>query len=745
MQRVHAAVTFLAGGVGALSGVLRGALGGALKSPEGLKRLLGVVVVATLWDRLQRWWSVDAWHEAGEEEYVLVWDVAPVPGRDVPGMGEGMAPRQVRRTVVDALGQRGLAVRRAESSLWREAEVKQRKAVAKKSAGHFAPHYVVDVVSVPFEALAEGAERLGLRKRLRARPRPPAQRPGDDGRGFTLLAEPPARPTPAPAAGPPARLERFCRSRAREFDGYEAGNRHFFTTDERQRVCLDVMMSLRTGLFRSVLPQCAERGLLVRFQPLHDGAARRRLLHYWVRTPGRDDVLDGFEAYLGGESAFYFAFCASYTSWLWLPAAGGLAAHLWGGPAVRLALSVLVSLWTTVFLQVWRRRSARLAMRWGAWHLDEDDLIDEPRAGFRGEPRLSAVTGRMEASYPAWKRRVWYALSVPCNAALLAALVLVVWACLEASDALADNESKVVAMLPTVVRGASVPLLNALYHRVAEATTRWENHRTERGHRHSLTVKLALFYAANNYLGLCYLAFWTRDVDRLGRELGTLMVTTQLTGQLSEVLVPWAREVMNSEYDDGHNHGAGAPACDGCGAAPAAHSPVAAFERETRSAEYGGVFPEYVELVIQFGYVVMFGWAWPLAAVLALANNTIEVRSDAFKMLTVFRRPVPHQARGIGPWLRVLEAFSYAGVATNCAYAAITLLDDGEAAMGALPAGASATFVLGAVVAAEHALYVCKALVEVLVPPLPSAVREELARERFAEREAERARVGGGS
>jgi anoctamin-8 len=41
--------------------------------------------------------------------------------------------------------------------------------------------------------------------------------------------------------------------------------------------------------------------------------------------------------------------------------------------------------------------------------------------------------------------------------------------------------------------------------------------------------------------------------------------------------------------------------------------------------EYPGTFDEYIELIIQFGHLALFGFCWPLAPLLAVLNNLIEV------------------------------------------------------------------------------------------------------------------------
>lgn len=40
--------------------------------------------------------------------------------------------------------------------------------------------------------------------------------------------------------------------------------------------------------------------------------------------------------------------------------------------------------------------------------------------------------------------------------------------------------------------------------------------------------------------------------------------------------------------------------------------------------------------------------AFPLAPLLALLNNIIEIRLDAYKFVTQWRRPLPSQAKDIG-------------------------------------------------------------------------------------------------
>ncbi|KAG6918168.1 hypothetical protein DXG01_016153 [Tephrocybe rancida] len=79
------------------------------------------------------------------------------------------------------------------------------------------------------------------------------------------------------------------------------------------------------------------------------------------------------------------------------------------------------------------------------------------------------------------------------------------------------------------------------------------------------------------------------------------------------------------------------------------------------------IFQDYSEIVTQFGYVAVWSSIWPLASVMALLNNFLELRSDAFKMTVHNRRPIPVRTDTIGPWLEALTFLSWLSALTNSA------------------------------------------------------------------------------
>lgn len=69
--------------------------------------------------------------------------------------------------------------------------------------------------------------------------------------------------------------------------------------------------------------------------------------------------------------------------------------------------------------------------------------------------------------------------------------------------------------------------------------------------------------------------------------------------------------------------------------------------------------------MVQFGFITLFVASFPLAPLLALLNNILEIRVDAWKFTTQFRRPVASKARNIGAWQEILNAVAILSVVTN--------------------------------------------------------------------------------
>lgn len=137
-------------------------------------------------------------------------------------------------------------------------------------------------------------------------------------------------------------------------------------------------------------------------------------------------------------------------------------------------------------------------------------------------------------------------------------------------------------------------------------------------------------------------------------------------------------------------------------------------------------------MVIQLGYVVLFSAAFPPAALCAMLNNFIEIRSDAFKLTYICQRPFGQRVPNIGSWQNAMEYMCLMAVLVNCALIGLS----GQVHRMFPDMTATQTILL--IVALEHIMLCIRFLITCAIPDLPSWLATEVAKLEWARREAGR-------
>ncbi|XP_068595448.1 anoctamin-10 [Brachionichthys hirsutus] len=472
-------------------------------------------------------------------------------------------------------------------------------------------------------------------------------------------------------------------------------------------------------------------GVVMDTYPLHNMDKLKKLSKVWYSGNQLTQPLDSVNGYFGNSVAFYFGFLGFYTWSLLPPALLGLSATYFSAEVQKepeeeeeeesvsavsgyMLQAMFSMLWCTVVMELWKRQSATLSYRWGTLHLAE--RFAEPRPGFHGSLGVNPVTGRVEPLFPDWKRDLRMALvSVP---AVLLFLGMVVGGMLcfywgEAQVQELHNEwdsllSQTIVYLPSILHIVYTNVLATVYRRVAQTLTEFENHREESAFQNHLTAKVLVFTFFNYFAVLFHIAFFKQDLPLLRKRLASLLVITQLVNQVTEVIIPFLVDRFISvpartqseddpEEDKLRNQGS---------------LPV-----------FPGLFAEYIELLVQFGYLSLFSCVYPLTAVLLLINNLTEIRTDAYKICKLFRKPFYPPVANMGVWLIAFEVLSYVSVISNCWLLMLSprlrqLFQEHEM---------SNTSTLLLAVSAEHVLILVKLVMAALIPDEPSWIRKRRA------------------
>ncbi|KAI5710315.1 hypothetical protein M8J75_007605, partial [Diaphorina citri] len=552
-------------------------------------------------------------------------------------------------------------------------------------------------------------------------------------------------------------LKEFVQLEIELFESGEEVDKDFFTTQERQWMVYHLLHTLRATTNDQFVPKCLSEGLISQMYPLHELDGLEQLRQNWVRTFVKKQPLDSVCKYFGVKIAMYFAWLGHYTYMLIIPAFVGFIFWIGFGRGDQssedigyVLFSLFNVVWFSIYLEAWKRYSSELAYKWGT--LDQrHELLMEPRPLYSGNLVVSPVTGRLEPTYPSWKRHVFrYFVSVP----IIALCLLVVLSVMIASLKVQDWWDKYIqnggyyfwlSYVPKVLLAVIITLLDEAYYKVALWLNDMENYRLDTKYENQLIVKVALFQFVNSFSSLFYIAFYLQDQERLKEQLATLLITRQLIGNIKESALPYVQEQFRLAKLSFDLYGALSPseakksdgttndfdsASNGKPSSGGGNRNVSQAELESTLLKYEGTFADHLEMFIQLGYVVLFSCAFPLAALCALLNNLIEIRSDAFKLCFIFQRPFGQRIPNIGMWQNGMEVMSLVSVLVNCALIGLS----GQVHRMFPEMSRTQTILL--IVALEHIMFAVRFIISCVIPDLPDWVATEMAKVEFARREA---------
>ena len=90
------------------------------------------------------------------------------------------------------------------------------------------------------------------------------------------------------------------------------------------------------------------------------------------------------------------------------------------------------------------------------------------------------------------------------------------------------------------------------------------------------------------------------------------------------------------------------------------------IEKECGKPKYESTNDDYMELFIQLGYILFFAPIYPIAIVWAFVSNMVELRGDAFKLVSYHQRPFPVRVKSIGFWYGAFKCLICCGAVVNC-------------------------------------------------------------------------------
>uniref|UniRef100_A0A8C0RRS3 Anoctamin n=1 Tax=Canis lupus familiaris TaxID=9615 RepID=A0A8C0RRS3_CANLF len=359
--------------------------------------------------------------------------------------------------------------------------------------------------------------------------------------------------------------------------------------------------------------------------------------------------------------------------------------------------AIFMAIWATVFLEFWKRRRSTLTYTWDLieWEEEEETLRPQFEAKYYKMERVNPISGKPEPHQPSSDKITRLLVSISGIFFMISLVITAVFAVvvyrlvvMEQFASFKWNFIKqhwqfATSAAAVCINFVIIMALNLAYEKIAYLLTNLEYPRTESEWENSFALKMFLFQFVNLNSSIFYIAFFLgRFVGHPGNynklfnrwrleechpsgclidlclQMGVIMFLKQIWNNFMELGYPliqnwWSRHKIKRGIQD-------------------ASIPQWENDWNLQPMNIHGLMDEYLEMVLQFGFTTIFVAAFPLAPLLALLNNIIEIRLDAYKFVTQWRRPLPARATDIGIWYGILEGIGILAVITNAFVIAIT-------------------------------------------------------------------------
>ncbi|GCB61967.1 hypothetical protein scyTo_0004180 [Scyliorhinus torazame] len=456
--------------------------------------------------------------------------------------------------------------------------------------------------------------------------------------------------------------------------------------------------------------------LLMRMYPMHNREELEQLKEQWKKHIYLiSQPVQVLRNYFGESIALYFGFLGYFTWGLAFRTLLELIFYITNlkdsGGCVLCALYNIV--WSTVFLEGWKRRSAELTFRWGT--LRHMESFDRVRAGFEDKLGLSHTEDTRDfSSYDQQRSFKIIMKSMPFLIGCLLVTFLLIVIFLDADRSAKENDIKeesvrslLYTYVPVLIYCVIVELLNKVYLVLAKYLTEMENHRLASTHENYLLAKVLVFYLLNNFAIHYYFAFYLRDMKQLADLLSAQLLVHQVMVQFFDTMLPYWKMQLKLNTMLPHADKVGAQRIEMEGSL-------------TGSSE--DLLEEYLELFIKFGYVTLFSSAYPLAGSFSFLNNLLGIKLESMRFSRVLQRQFPVLSPNIGAWQMAFEYLTSLAIITNCGL--ISLSPEFRQLFASLP---DLHYFLLAV-AVEHGFLGIQKLLRMAIPEVPSDIAIKLDR-----------------
>ncbi|CAH0564845.1 unnamed protein product [Brassicogethes aeneus] len=353
-----------------------------------------------------------------------------------------------------------------------------------------------------------------------------------------------------------------------------------------------------------------------------------------------------------------------------------------------IVFAIAISLWSAVLVEMWKRVESTNQLKWNVKNMEQDLTMRmeyKERAHYR-----EVADGTLEPFVPlvSWLLRTTATVLTVVSAAVLMVLLGITFLVLRFNLFRVWEDSSAYTTVGTfseissifivdIIIAIKMIVLQKIYYKICLMITNFEIPRTEIEFDNSYIYKCYILDCVNNFGGLIFIGFFmgkaldhpAKVVDNpiyepfyrkcAGLSCAFEMAILQLTIWLirtchrmfTKLVIPYLtvkRKLQNSKFSN---------------------EKLKQWESDylLNTSERYLIAHECLDIVSEYGFVTFFISSFPLAPLCGFFTNILHLRINAYKTITLYRRPNARKVPKLVCFSKLLQVTTYFGIIANAA------------------------------------------------------------------------------
>lgn len=394
------------------------------------------------------------------------------------------------------------------------------------------------------------------------------------------------------------------------------------------------------------------------------------------------------------EIAYYFLWITSLIKWLIFPALLGIIVNYSNkflvnpdgshNSTILLLLTAFLATWGTAFLKYWDQKEQIFNYIWGTESFQRSEPDSE---SFVPDGYVTLVFNKklpyVSVTKAIFKNAVSYIVLFSMLLVIVVGVYLIFYFKMVFIEKYPEKQT-LIGVLTAVANTVLIAVMSNLYYLIAYKLNDWQNHRKDYLKMNALAVKIILYEFVNNYYPLFYIAFIKKSTffgkekeqcygfegnDSCLEEIEIQLYTTLLINfalNFIEIGLPLfnkgARMIALKKKLEIKGINISDTDTDNTALSP--HS----IDHQMILDEYTEMINEYVEIILDLGYLLLFGVVAPLVPILVLLLVYAEKFFDTYKLFFLTRVKLLDRSTGLNIYNTVIKFFVYIGMLSNVAF-----------------------------------------------------------------------------